>query len=282
MRIALARSRNSIRTLAAGIALCAGPAFALPLRPATFVESASACSAGVQLDGAVGLDNLQPEAVHIEGSATTTAGDVSWNGTAITQGSPDPRASAQATNTNVGGACSPLVAAALTYDVEVVPVAGAPSVAVRVFFSAYGEVANGSPFTTGSVGTIQVTVRGVDPTSGNVAGSPLWTVYNLNNLAYTLNESTTLFLRGGDVVRVFMNANCVTQIGSCSAFIDPLPVIDPTQLIVVDGVNRPATDFFSLAFSSNIPEPGSGGLAALGLGLLVCARRARTSPRRML
>jgi hypothetical protein len=53
-------------------------------------------------------------------------------------------------------------------------------------------------------------------------------------------------------------------------------------LIVVDGVNRPATDFFSLAFSSNIPEPGSGGLAALGLGLLVCARRARTSPRRML
>jgi hypothetical protein len=69
----------------------------------------------------------------------------------------------------------------------------------------------------------------------------------------------------------------VTLIGSCSAFIDPLPVIDPTPLIFVGGVDRPATDFFSLAFSSNIPEPGTGGLTALGLGRVPCARRLRSN-----
>ncbi len=52
-------------------------------------------------------------------------------------------------------------------------------------------------------------------------------------------------------------------------------MIDPTQMIFFDGVDVPATDLYSLQFSSNIPEPATGALAALGIGLLLYARRAR-------
>ncbi len=265
--------RNLVRGLAVGIALAAGPASALPVRPATFYESASADVNGVQVDGAVGADDLLPETVSIQGSGTNMLGQpVSWDGTATTSGAPSPRATAQATNVNLSGS---LVRGLVTYDVEVVAAPGAPSAPVRVLFSAFGEVETTSPFTTGSVGFISLIVKGVDPATGFTVGPDVWNVRNEDNRSYVLNESTTVFPRAGNILRIQMTASCQTSIGSCSAFIDPLPVIDPTHLIFVDGVDRPATDFFSLAFSSNIPEPASGATAALAIALLLYAPRAQ-------
>jgi MYXO-CTERM domain-containing protein len=250
--------------------LLAVPAQAVPIAPATYREGVG--SGGATCPNVSGADNLAPESVSGAWSSDQAFyGFGSWSGSATT--SYTPRAEVSYTGTNQQTCASFLQATAtITYEFEIMGPAGGPQ--VHVLLPVTGEATSIGT----AIGFLGYRVRPVDPVTGFLVGADIayyssYTGPTAGPGSISLSATYDAYMRPGDRARAQLDAGCGAFNGSCSAFIDPLPLIDPSQTIFWNGASVPATSLYSLQFSSNVPEPGSAGLAALGVALLFWIRR---------
>jgi hypothetical protein len=254
--------RKSHAVLSAAVtALLAAQASAVTLAPAVYREVISlSCTDGGTFAGA---DDLSPEAIN--------AGGTDWSGSAETTVS--PRVSAALTVGAVTGCATGVFHrsfADVTYQLAVIALPGAPAVSVNVLIPGVGEATGPN---AGLIGLLDFRWDGI-----TFSGNQLVSRTTGSGGTVSLNHTFALLLSADAVVQVTLRATCDYRglPGSCSAFLDPLAHIDPTQTVLVGGVSHPITDFFTLQFSANlVPEPAASALLAIGAGCLLYARARR-------
>ncbi len=181
----------------ATVVLLAAQASAVPLAPATYRESVGqSCPEGV-----VGVADFAPESVSGQWSADQFFyGFGSWGGSAATSYTPSASAAFSGSNQQSCPSFFPAIAA-VTYDVEVGGVSGAP--AARVLFSVFGEATVSG---AGGAGGISYGVAAVDPATGLGVRELVRQARNTGPGTATLNGSFPIFLRAGDRARVQFSA----------------------------------------------------------------------------
>jgi hypothetical protein len=154
----------------------------------------------------------------------------------------------------------------LTFYYEVVQTASAPYVSVPVdFLSFLSASANTSPEDI-SYAEATVYLNDAGYVGAVCAGSAALTACTTNSNP----ASDSVFYQDmeypGEVIEVSLYANCGSQLGECSAMIDPEFYIDPSFQYASD---------FTLEVStaeSSMPEPGSIWLVLVGSALLALGR----------